>query len=245
MIALERISFNRLELIIYLFLRLYIIKGINDTFFMTSRAFMNGTLFLISAPSGAGKTSLVEAVLSDLKARTKIERVITYTSKKPRASEQNGRDYHFISEDQFKALLNQDFFMEYSRAYSDYYGSPRAVLEGLGKGTSYLLIIDRVGAQAVKKVLPEAVSIWIEAPSFNELKERLTGRGADSKERTVYRLNRAQIEMNLEREKPFYDFSIINDDFEQANRVLQSIITNKTAKKATKYPETVELQSIC
>ena len=159
--------------------------------------------------------------------------------------EQNGRDYHFVSESQFKTLLSQDFFMEYSRAYSDYYGSPRTVLEGIARGISYLLIIDRVGAQAIKKVLPEAISIWIEVSSLDELKERLIGRGADSKERIAYRLQRAQIEMNLEQKEPFYDFSIMNDNFEQARRAFLAVITDKIGKKDIKYHENLEPQESC
>ncbi len=192
---------------------------------------MQGTLFIISAPSGAGKTTLIGKVYADLKNLIVIERVITYTTKTPRHGEKEGKDYHFISQERFDELLGEGFFMEYSKAYTDYYGSPSSIIEGLSQGISYLLIVDRVGAQEIIKKVPDVVLIWIKTPSLSELKKRLIGRGADSKGTIERRLIRAQEEMRLEKESPFYTHYILNNTLTEAVGDLKTIIYRNIRKK--------------
>ena len=190
------------------------------------RMYMKGILFIISAPSGAGKTTLLHAALSDLKHQMRLERVITYTTKKPRVGEKDGQHYHFVPRERFDQLLAQGFFMEYSKAYTDYYGSPACVIEGLNQGISYLLIVDRVGAQEIVKKVSDVVLIWIEAPSLAVLKERLTRRGTDSEDQMKRRLSRAQVEMDLEKKLPLYKHHIINDTLTLASSQLKAIISH-------------------
>ncbi len=192
---------------------------------------MKGTLFIISAPSGAGKTTLLHRVLSDFKHQMCLERVITYTTKKSRIGEQEGHDYHFISREKFDQLLAQGFFMEYSKAYTDYYGSPASVINGMDQGISYLLIVDRVGAQEIVKKVPNVVLIWIEAPSMKELKERLIRRGTDSEAQMKRRLLRAQVEMDLEKKLPLYKHHIINDTLAESTAQLKAIISHHIQAK--------------
>ncbi len=187
---------------------------------------MKGTLFIISAPSGAGKTTLLHKAFLELKHEMRLERVITYTTKKPRVGEKDGQHYHFVSRKQFDQLLVDGFFMEYSKAYTDYYGSPASVIEGLNQGISYLLIVDRVGAQEIVKKVPNAVLIWIEAPSMADLKERLTRRGTDSEDQMKRRLSRARVEMDLEKKLPLYKHHIINDILALAASQLKAIISH-------------------
>src|SRR5581483_10666268 len=108
-----------------------------------------GVLFIVSAPSGAGKTTLVNAALGSLKSSHAIERVITYTSRMPREGEIPGVDYHFISELEFQSRIKDGFFLEWSGAYGTYYGTPRGLLEDLEKGHHRILIPDRNGAQKI------------------------------------------------------------------------------------------------
>ncbi len=192
---------------------------------------MKGTLFIISAPSGAGKTTLMHKVFSDLRHQIRLERVVTYTTKTPRAGEKEGRDYHFVSREKFDQFLAQGFFMEYSKAYTDYYGSPASVIEGLDQGISYLLIVDRVGAQKIVKKVPDVVLIWIEAPSMTALKERLIRRGTDSEAQIERRCSRAQVEMDLEKKTPLYEHHIINDTVAQAASQLKAIISHHIQAK--------------
>jgi len=192
---------------------------------------MKGTLFLISAPSGAGKTTLVHRVLTDLKNEVVLERVITYTTKEPRAGEKEGRDYHFVSTEQFDQLLAQGFFMEYSKAYTDYYGSPSSILEGLAHGISYLLIVDRVGTQEILKKVPDAVSIWIETPSLEILRQRLEGRATEAPEKIERRLLRAQQEISLEKTDPLFKYHMVNDRLQETVFQLKVIVCQEIRAK--------------
>lgn len=192
---------------------------------------MKGKLFIISAPSGAGKTTLVHRVLADLENEVTLQRVITYTTKAPRPEEKEGQDYHFVSKEQFDQLLGQGFFMEYSKAYTDYYGSPSCVIEGLSQGTSYILIVDRVGAQEIIKKVPDAILIWIETPSLEILRQRLADRRTDSPERIERRLFRAQQEITLEKTTPLYTYHMVNDLLNEAVSELKAILCQEIGVK--------------
>lgn len=188
---------------------------------------MPGKLFIITASSGAGKTSLTMAALHALQPYCHIEQVVTYTSRAPRAGEVDGRDYHFITVDEFKAKLDQNFFLEWSNAYGTYYGSPRSIIEGLAHGTSYCMIVDRIGAQSIKGLVPEAVIIGIQVADLAVLKERLLARGTDSLEVIERRLQLAVAEMSHEREQPIFDVVVMNDQFQVAVENLKAIMQEK------------------
>lgn len=191
---------------------------------------MAGKLFIISAPSGAGKTSLIAATLKRLQNRWPIERVVTYTTKEPRNNEQDGIDYHFISPADFQKRIDHGFFLEWSTAYQTSYGSPRSIMNERGSGRSFILIIDRVGAERVKEQVDDAILIWIAAPSFKELERRLRHRATENPEQIDRRLKRARVEIELEIENSLYDFTIINDDFMVAQQELEQLIAKKLAE---------------
>lgn len=183
-----------------------------------------GTLFIISGPSGSGKTSLVREVLKRPHTCGPLERVITYTTKQPRAEEVQGSSYHFVTEDEFEKLIEQNHFIEWSKDYGSYYGSPMESLCTLEEGISLLSVLDRSGAQQVKERFSPAVLIWIQPPSVEELRARLEKRGTDSPKSVEKRLSLAEEEISLEKTTPIYEYHLLNDDFDRAVSELQSII---------------------
>lgn len=184
-------------------------------------------LFIVSAPSGAGKSSLVAAVLETVGNQHALERVITYTSRQPRAGEVEGVDYHFIASCEFEARIKAGFFIEWSAAYGTYYGTPRYITEGLERDTSYILVIDRIGAGQIVKSIPEAVLIWITVPSLEVLLDRLKGRGTETEEQIMRRMSRAKVEIDEEEKEPFYRYYVINDDFDATKSKVILIILSE------------------
>ena len=178
----------------------------------------NGILYIVSAPSGAGKTSLVKALL---KADSAIRLSISYTTRAPRPGEANGRDYHFVSRERFESMLGQQEFLESAEVYGNYYGTSRTGIErDLAEGRDILLEIDWQGAAQVKQDFPGAASIFILPPSFNALRTRLAGRGQDSVEVIERRLAAAAEEVGHAGE---FDYIIVNDDFDEALSDLTAI----------------------
>lgn len=182
-----------------------------------------GTLYIISAPSGAGKTSLVKALVESL---PDIRVSVSYTTRSPRPSEQSGVHYHFITENEFLRLLDQAVFLEHAYVFGNYYGtSQQWVLAQLREGIDVVLEIDWQGAQQVRKQHSELqsymVSIFILPPSREILKKRLYGRGQDNDSVITHRLNKAveEIEHYVE-----FDYLVVNDNFDTALHDLQSII---------------------
>jgi len=190
---------------------------------------MRGRLFIISAPSGAGKTSLVEAAIPLVGVQHPIVQVVTYTTKKPRSTDPKMRDFHFIDTTEFERLIQEGFFLEWSDAYGAYYGTPRSVIDGMHAGRSFFLVIDRVGTEQVIKLVPNAVLIWITVANAQVLQERLTVRGTETSAQIEHRLKRAKIEIDLEAKNRLYDYHIVNDVFAAALDELVSIITDKLA----------------
>lgn len=182
-----------------------------------------GKLFIISAPSGAGKTTLVSAVLNKWQGGRSVERVITYTSKKPRAGEVDGRDYHFLSQGEFERRIKEGFFIEWSDAYGAYYGSPRYIFDEIKQGKSYILIIDRIGAQQIVQNYSDLVLVWIYTVSLQVLRERLIARATEGKSDLAHRLEQAGKEIELEFQQKLYDYHILNDDFNIAVDQLLSV----------------------
>src|SRR3990167_753346 len=128
-----------------------------------------GKLFVLSGPSGVGKTTLAAMLFARLGKSHNLSRVITYTTKSPRVGEQNGVDYHFITVPEFESKLLSGFFIEYSKSYGHYYGSPRSILLDLKQGKSLLLVVDQTGACNIKRQFVQAILIWIAPPSIHEL----------------------------------------------------------------------------
>ena len=191
---------------------------------MTAR----GNLFIISAPSGAGKSSLLSAILQDKPADMKVS--VSHTTRQPRVGEVNGEHYHFVSVDEFKALIEKQAFFEWAEVFGNYYGTSREAIEVmLAKGIDVFLDIDWQGAQQVKQMMPEAVGVFVLPPSKAELERRLTGRGQDSEEVIAGRMAQATSEISHYGE---YDFIIVNDDFEQAQVDLKAIIRSQRLTRA-------------
>lgn len=186
-----------------------------------------GKLFVITAPSGAGKTSLVTALIERIGQSHALSRVVTYTTKAPRVGDVDGVDYCFMSTEQFEQKIKEDFFIEWSLAYGNYYGSPKNILSLLGQGSSFLLIIDRQGAQQVKAACPETVLIWICVPTIEILEQRLLSRKTENNEQINKRILLAQKEIEEEGSINFFKYKVYNDIFEKALQELESIVKNE------------------
>jgi guanylate kinase len=191
---------------------------------------MLGRLFVVSAPSGAGKTTLVNHILGRFCREYPLAKVITYTTKHPRTTDIPGQDYHFISVAEFERRIAEGYFLEWSNAYGHYYGSPRTILQDLTSGEHRVIITDRVGARALKEVIPEAVLIWLYTQNLQILQERLEKRGQESLEQMSYRLNLAKAEIDQEKQTPLYEFHVLNQNFFEALDLLSTIFLKKMLK---------------
>ncbi|WP_044469931.1 guanylate kinase [Mannheimia massilioguelmaensis] len=181
-----------------------------------------GNLYIISAPSGAGKSSLISALLAQ-DTTHKMMVSVSHTTRKPRPGEQNSVHYHFVTVEEFEALIKDGVFLEYAKVFGgNYYGtSLPAIKENLAQGIDVFLDIDWQGAQQIRKKLPSVKSIFILPPSLAELEKRLIGRGQDSSEVIAERMSKAIDEISHYHE---YDYVIINDEFNQALTDLQHIL---------------------
>lgn len=178
-----------------------------------------GTLFVISAPSGAGKTSLVKALLEQTE---NIGVSVSHTTRAMREGEQDGIDYHFIEKDVFVSMVEQGAFLEHAQVFDNFYGTAVANIEAkLKQGEDVILEIDWQGAAQVRKQLPYAVNIFILPPSQAALEERLRGRGQDSDEIIARRMRDAKSETSHYSE---YDYLVVNDEFENALLELKGIV---------------------
>lgn len=178
----------------------------------------SGTLYIVSAPSGAGKTSLVtELIKQDPHVRVSV----SHTTRAMRPGEAHGVNYHFVVHEEFKALIAQGDFLEHAEVFGNFYGTSRSALqETLDQGFDLILEIDWQGAQQVRKLMPEARSIFILPPSQQALRQRLDGRGQDSEEIIAGRMKEAVSEMEHYDE---YEYVIINDDFDVALDDLKAV----------------------
>ncbi len=178
-----------------------------------------GRLFVLSAPSGAGKTSLVKAILDRIPS---MRVSVSYTTRKPRPHEMNGREYHFLSEPQFRDLVARGAFLEHARVFDHFYGTGREAVERLLRaGTDVILEIDWQGARQVRASLPECITVFILPPSLDALRARLTQRKTDSAEVIARRLADAVGDMGHAAE---FDYVVVNDRFETAVEDLVSIV---------------------
>ncbi|TAK86946.1 MAG: guanylate kinase [Betaproteobacteria bacterium] len=180
---------------------------------------MKGKLFVITAPSGAGKTSLIKALLED---EPGLRLSTSYTTRTPRPGEQNGREYHFVDEPTFLAMRDRGEFVENAEVHGNRYGTSRkAITETLERGEDLILEIDWQGARQVRRLYPDCIGIFVLPPSLEELERRLRGRGQDAESVIRQRLANAQAELTHAGE---FKYAIINKDFNIARQELASIV---------------------
>ena len=195
-----------------------------------------GRLFVIAAPSGAGKTSLVRALME---REAGLRFSISYTTRPKRPNEQHGRDYFFVGRDEFERMVANGEFLEHARVFDNYYGtSRRQVEEALAAGQDLILEIDWQGAAQIRAALPECISIFILPPSRTELERRLRGRGTDAEDVIQRRLRDAASDMTHWRE---FDHVVINDDFATALGQLQDVVAGRGEATRKDRPGLTEL----
>lgn len=189
-----------------------------------------GTLYIISAPSGAGKSSLIDAILKRFNADDSLRLSVSHTTRAQRGEEVNHVSYHFVTKEEFEALIERKAFYEYAKVFDNYYGTSREIVEQwLDEGKDVFLDIDWQGARQIREQTPGAKGIFIIPPSLEELENRLRKRGTDAEDVIVKRMNKAVSEISHYNE---YDYVIINDDFEQSVLNLRSIIlANRSSTK--------------
>ena len=202
---------------------------------------MSGILFIISAPSGSGKTTLVDALRQYV---PNLDFSISYTTRAPRGSEQDGREYYFISRAQFEEMIRKGDFLEYATVFANYYGTAKTALQDAARrGHDLLLDIDVQGERQVKAKSPEAVSIFVLPPSRAELESRLRKRSRSenvvSEEVILRRLDAARKEIE---NYPNYDYILINDRLEPSVDDLQAIVLGERIERSGKPPSPQEKQ---
>lgn len=179
-----------------------------------------GTLFIVSAPSGAGKTSLLKALIE---VHDGLRVSVSHTTRSKRPGETDGVDYHFVDPDTFTRMVEQGEFLEHAQVFENYYGTAESNIRNqLGSGVDVILEIDWQGARQVRSRFPDTVSIFILPPSREALRERLGNRGQDSEVVIERRMRDAIAEMS---HYPEYDYLVINDQFDRALRELGSLVT--------------------
>jgi guanylate kinase len=194
-----------------------------------------GTLYIVSAPSGAGKSSLISALL-ETNPTYAMKVSVSHTTRGMRPGEEDGVHYHFVQKEHFEELIKNNEFLEYAEVFGNYYGTSRVWIEqNLAKGIDIFLDIDWQGGEQIRQQMPEAKSIFIIPPSNGELERRLNARGQDSDAVIAKRMSEAKSEMSHYAE---YDYLIINDDFDASLMDFKAIIRAerlKQAKQAIKY----------
>lgn len=197
---------------------------------------VTGTLFIVSAPSGAGKTSLVKALLA---ADPGVRKSVSYTTRAPRPGEQDGRDYHFVTPEGFQDMVGRGALLECAQVHGHRYGTGQQWVEReLRDGRDIVLEIDWQGAAQVRRLMPDTVSVFILPPSIEALEERLRGRGQDSPEIIARRVRAARDEIAHVDE---FDFVIINREFAVAARELHSIVIAQRLRYAQQAARHCEL----
>jgi len=199
---------------------------------VASKSNPRGKLFVIAAPSGAGKTSLVKALLNRM---PELHVSISHTTRNKRPTEEAGREYYFVTVPEFERLVEAGQFLEFARVFDNYYGTGRQPVEAqLGKGQDVVLEIDWQGAQQVRKALPECQTVFILPPSRRALEERLRNRATDSNEVIERRLRDAVGDMTHWSE---FNYVVVNDDFEHAVGDLVAIVAGKGENLRASRPE--------
>jgi guanylate kinase len=185
-----------------------------------------GTLYIISAPSGAGKTSLVKKLLAKTNA---IIVSVSHTTRQPRSGEVHGKDYFFVDVEIFRAMQTRCAFLECAQVFDNFYGTAQQTVEAnLSQGLDVILEIDWQGAEQVRRLMPDSVSIFILPPSIETLRQRLEARGKDDIKVIERRMKDAVTEMS---HYPEFDYLIVNDDFSEALNALKSIVLANRLKE--------------
>lgn len=197
-----------------------------------------GLLYIISAPSGAGKTTLVKALVN---STPNLVVSISHTTRPKRPQEENDVNYHFVDIEQFNKLLAKDAFLEYANVFGNFYGTSQLWVEQqLIQGNDVILEIDWQGARIVRQKMPDAVSIFILPPSKKTLDERLKGRGQDDPAIIKHRMERAQEELS---HYPEYDYLVVNDNFDHAVEDLKAIVQANRLRTPLQSLQLVDLLS--
>jgi len=184
-----------------------------------------GLLFVVSAPSGAGKTSLCRAITNSLENLTHS---ISYATRQPRPGEIDGRDYYFVSPERFRDMIEAGDFAEWAEVHSNFYGTSRRVLDDMiSKGLDVILDIDTQGAKQIKAKYDSAAFIFIMPPSLDILEERLRNRKSDHEDEIRKRMQRSREEI---RDYAMYDYIIVNRDFDRALTELRSIVISERCR---------------
>lgn len=192
-------------------------------------------VYIVSAPSGSGKSTLVNVLF---KVVGHLDFSISYTTRPPRGSEQNGKEYFFVTKEEFEAMIVADGFLEYANVFGNYYGTARRFLrQAEATGNDLLLDIDVQGAAQIKKKIPEAVSIFILPPGREQLEWRLRNRGLDSEAVIRRRLDTARREIENYSK---YDYILVNDRLEQATDELKAIVLGERVRRSGKQPSVEE-----
>jgi guanylate kinase len=196
---------------------------------------MSGILYIISAPSGSGKTTLVNELRQYV---PHLEFSVSYTTRPPRGSEEDGREYHFITRGEFEAMIERDEFLECAQVFGNYYGTAKTVLrQAKERGNDLLLDIDVQGERQVKLKMPDAVSIFVLPPSRKELESRLRKRSRSENVHAEETIRRRLDTARREIEKyPNYDYILINDRLEQSVDRLQAIVVGERIRRSGKLP---------
>ena len=186
-----------------------------------------GKTFIVSGPSGVGKSTVLRALFQ---GRDDLYFSVSATTRAPREGEVDGKDYHFISADRFRSMIEEDEFLEYAEYVSNFYGTPKKFVdEAMDAGKDVILDIEIQGAAQVNAKRPETVRIFIAPPSWEELERRLTARGTDTPEKIQKRLLRAKVELDS---ASGYDYFVINDTVEQAVEELRAILLAEHCRPA-------------
>ncbi|MFA5357500.1 MAG: guanylate kinase [archaeon] len=181
-----------------------------------------GKLFVITGSSGVGKTTIADAVLSELPF---FQRIVTCTTRAPREGEQNGVDYNFFSKEKFEELVSKGEFLEHATVYGNYYGSlAKDVQNVINSGKSILMLVDVQGAKTIKQKFPEAITIFVKPPSLESLRERLEKRSKDGKQTIEQRLSIASEELSRADE---FDHAVVNDDLARAVFETKQLISDE------------------
>lgn len=200
---------------------------------MTNRK--EGLVFVVSAPSGAGKTTLCRAVTDSLES---LRHSISYTTREPRPGEKDGRDYFFVTEEKFRSMVRAGDFAEWAEVHARLYGTSRKALDDMvSNGIDVILDIDTQGAMQIKKTYDRAKFLFILPPSLDILEERLLNRKSDDREEIKKRMRRAHEEI---REYAMYDYIIVNRDFDRALSELRSIIVAERCRTRLVDPRWIE-----
>ncbi len=193
----------------------------------TLRVMHPGILYIVSAPSGAGKTSLLKELVQQ---RAGLAVCVSHTTRAPRPGEENAVHYHFVDQARFQAMINAGEFLEHAQVFDNFYGTAESsVRSQLERGQDVVLEIDWQGAAQVRRIFPDAVSIFIVPPSVEALRERLSNRGQDSDAIIERRMRDAMSEMSHHQE---YDFIVVNDDFAHALSDLAAILRSQDLRAA-------------